>query len=1057
MKYFIFLGVLLQVTVSTAQLPTSFPNTPLALDVANKQIAKYFSPTIRHMVENVPDNGLNGRADLITSVFFDGNFNTGDNWDNLANYSNGPVQELDPLDPYVYYSVVWLEDHWVITYAFYHPRDYADNCCWENHENDLEGAIFVVNRNTQEVTNGATIWHEELFEFDGNGEIPQIFIDNANHAVEANIGIDGIAATGPDGINYPCDNFMPFSLPHVVYSYAEYTDPFVQMTNVIATIDEGPQINVQVSVFEGEGIYVLEDIFGSHEHSLINERFNSKVFIGADQDKFYREAPENDEECQEASGYASAPWGWGQFDYTDETILNLINEEDDIIYNPYFPDPLALCQNGITVEITEDEVKTTPFPFTVDRLVVKTGVTFELKDVFLELSNNGSIFLETGSKLIINNTHITACDEQWDRLYMDGGDQATNPFGDLAENDAPVVIIKNQSIIEKSSHGITNQTDAFNDWSCQTQPCTWARGIIIALNSTFRNNYKAIGIMGAHANKSRIKWCNFNDNYQGIRVYNIQNVKVENCVFSNHEHSGILAVDAFVNIKGGNNFFRNNIGINIKGTYPGAAGVNIGDPEGNSNAIYENNWGIVLNGATHPAAATIVNNSIYRHFGELNNGQLHLGYNIGAGGDVLYEISNNFFDRSHISLLSVSAGSEVSLARCNEFNDQYDGYGIYYYGTNSQSQFLQNDFLGAPPIPKIHVVLQDGTLANQGEISSSANCFGGESSIFSDFEIDNSASFAYHHYTPPCEIPDDPDGFSLTASDLEGDHCDRGIGIFGIISDDDPNILTMDNFDVENPNQVNYNNICKSCIEGNINNYTSLLGTGSGAQNAEYQQYFESWLLYGLFIAQMTYDYDFGLTLLEGFSEWKYLKRKYGLYILKREYSNAINLLNSISPVNEDESTFIEIQQINLDRLTNTNQEYVLSQNDYDRLMEISQLNLTSSGYARSLLALLTDVEQPLVIPALGNSDPRSIETLTDTNIEFYPNPVAETITIKDFSPNEHASVVIRDVQGNAVLNQKMIINPSTDIDVSSLQNGFYFIEIRINKEVILTNKFIKI
>ena len=56
------------------------------------------------------------------------------------------------LTPKIYFSVVWTNSHWVITYVIYHPRDYASEtgpCCADNHRNDLEGAIFVVNRTTE--------------------------------------------------------------------------------------------------------------------------------------------------------------------------------------------------------------------------------------------------------------------------------------------------------------------------------------------------------------------------------------------------------------------------------------------------------------------------------------------------------------------------------------------------------------------------------------------------------------------------------------------------------------------------------------------------------------------------------------------------------------------------------------------------------------------------------------------------------------------------------------------------------------------------------------------
>ncbi len=48
---------------------------------------------------------------------------------------------------YGYYEVLETQTHYYITYAFFHPRDYAKMCMtWVCHENDLEGAIFVVDK-----------------------------------------------------------------------------------------------------------------------------------------------------------------------------------------------------------------------------------------------------------------------------------------------------------------------------------------------------------------------------------------------------------------------------------------------------------------------------------------------------------------------------------------------------------------------------------------------------------------------------------------------------------------------------------------------------------------------------------------------------------------------------------------------------------------------------------------------------------------------------------------------------------------------------------------------
>jgi len=170
-------------------LPSELPSNVVELEAANKIIAECFAPTIHQMAENTETHSLMGRADLITSVFFDPTETTGDNWNNLTGFQTGNPSTHDELDPVVYYSVVWTNLAWIISYDFYHPRDYASgNCCFDAHENDLEGAIFVVNRNTEQVTGAYTISHNDLLAYDNVTSVPDIFIDNGTHAVEANLG-----------------------------------------------------------------------------------------------------------------------------------------------------------------------------------------------------------------------------------------------------------------------------------------------------------------------------------------------------------------------------------------------------------------------------------------------------------------------------------------------------------------------------------------------------------------------------------------------------------------------------------------------------------------------------------------------------------------------------------------------------------------------------------------------------------------------------------------------------------------------------------------------------
>lgn len=104
----------------------------------------------------------NFKADYITSVDYDNNWNILDNWDNLNNFS---------LPAIVYYSIVETCTHWYITYAFYHPRDW-DEYATSEHENDFEGLSAMVRKDGSafgKIEGIVTISHIDLYSFVPDG------------------------------------------------------------------------------------------------------------------------------------------------------------------------------------------------------------------------------------------------------------------------------------------------------------------------------------------------------------------------------------------------------------------------------------------------------------------------------------------------------------------------------------------------------------------------------------------------------------------------------------------------------------------------------------------------------------------------------------------------------------------------------------------------------------------------------------------------------------------------------------------------------------------------
>lgn len=99
------------------------------------------------------------KADFITRFDYDGNYDGNDNWDNL---------DRGDLSAHVYYSVTETSTHWYIVYAFFHPRDWSDHAFDDEHENDLEGVLFIVRKDNSRfgALDGAiTVFHTDFYSF----------------------------------------------------------------------------------------------------------------------------------------------------------------------------------------------------------------------------------------------------------------------------------------------------------------------------------------------------------------------------------------------------------------------------------------------------------------------------------------------------------------------------------------------------------------------------------------------------------------------------------------------------------------------------------------------------------------------------------------------------------------------------------------------------------------------------------------------------------------------------------------------------------------------------
>lgn len=93
---------------------------------------------------------------------FDGDWNTLNNWENQP--------QLAKLTGAAYYSVAETSTHWFVVYGFYHPRDWDDQpdpFGQRTHENDLEGTLLVIRRDTGfgKLEAAVTVAHSDFYSY----------------------------------------------------------------------------------------------------------------------------------------------------------------------------------------------------------------------------------------------------------------------------------------------------------------------------------------------------------------------------------------------------------------------------------------------------------------------------------------------------------------------------------------------------------------------------------------------------------------------------------------------------------------------------------------------------------------------------------------------------------------------------------------------------------------------------------------------------------------------------------------------------------------------------
>ncbi|GAB4492857.1 MAG: hypothetical protein OHK0019_15640 [Saprospiraceae bacterium] len=220
----------------------------------------------------------------------------------------------------------------------------------------------------------------------------------------------------------------------------------------------------------------------------------------------------------------------------------------------------------------------------------------------------------------------------------------------------------------------------------------------------------------------------------------------------------------------------------------------------------------------------------------------------------------------------------------------------------------------------------------------------------------------------------------------------------------------------------------------------------------EAKTYVLDWLL-AEYLGQANYTEAENVLLEENTKQAK--QEVLGLKVLHQDWTGFANALNTYPIENQDDDWFVQVQNINLQRLTATF-PFVLTSQQESFLYQVALSFSPARGYARGLLALLKD--ERLDDPDPEEEQPK--EELSSVKEEasiykIYPNPAYGEVTVKypDFAVG--ASLALYDRFGRQVRTNLLSNVGSITLKVSDLPDGVYVVRIARPDEVLFLSKLI--
>lgn len=686
-------------------------------------------------------------------------------------------------------------------------------------------------------------------------------------------------------------------------------------------------------------------------------------------------------------------------------------------------------------------------------LRVSAGATLTIRCKVL-LPEDGVVIVERGGRLIADGGRIwraNTCskDQHWAGIAVNGNPSALqpNPYGTLTSSDGGVVLLMGDGEIEGGALGVVAQSHPH--WDGPTD----RGGLIQAEHFTFRDNKRAVQFMRYdYPNFSKFIDVNFINNNgnatRGVTIWRTDNILFEGCTFQKLTRNGIETIDASYDVLKRNQFINcEETGITAGATMPLPGIINIGDTY---------NFGTDRNRFINNTVGIRGTSNIYTDI--VNNYMSDLDFDVAITGESRNIVRFNDLKGKVAGIQFESTGRYANDAQCNEYDQ--NTVGINVIGDNQSFNFVGENFDS-----KVHDLFIEGLSTNPGRIminqGSSGNArwnyfTAGKPEQIKTSTIapwNNTVHFNYFHPSPfinlllrpRCASNDLSCLPSSNFSNFLGTGNDGECGIFAPIIEECLDEACLDSL-----------RTAISVIEESLAAEVADEGIEDVLEDLIVKRERAVVHLLNQYAAEG--KWDAAEELLAGDPNPENLRRLVGLALKRDKFSHADSLLSAFPNTSLEDEQFVAVQQINLAFLSDS--AFALSPSQEEILTEIALSGTTQSGYAQSLLLLLTGETFMPRLPILGEAAEEALEfgsrpiinSLTQklTGLTAYPNPANSQLTISwkigdglSATDNVGELLILEPISGRSLLATMIYDNLPMTLNIALWPDGLYLLAIR--------------